>query len=90
MNPDLPKYAEYLMFINQKISKFFDHQKPYIKCHKGCAKCCKNAEFPYKKIEFDMLCFGFSMLPKDKKNIIIENVKKNKKRTRKHGRTFFV
>lgn len=46
---DLQKYVEYLVFINQKINNFFENQKDYIACKNGCAKCCKNAEFSYKK-----------------------------------------
>ena len=72
---DLQNYAEYLVYISQKLTTFFEHQKPYIACHKGCAKCCKNAEFPYKKIEFDMLIEGFKTLSEEQQKIIIENVK---------------
>lgn len=72
---DLQKYVEYLIFITQKINKFFEHQKIYIACKKGCAKCCKNAEFPYKKIEFDLLMEGFKTLPNDKQQLIRERVK---------------
>lgn len=80
---DLQNYVEYLLFITQKINKFFEHQKTYIACKKGCAKCCKNAEFPYKKIEFDLLMEGFKLLPQDKQNIIRENVKKIKESNEK-------
>ena len=80
---DLQNYAAYLFVITQKIEKFFENQKPYIFCHKGCAKCCKNAEFPYKKIEFDLLMEGFKTLPQDKQNIIRENVRKIKEQNLK-------
>jgi len=80
---ELQNYVQYLIYLNEKLSKFFDSQKPYIFCHKGCAKCCKNAEFPYKKIEFDLLIEGFKTLPEETKKLIKENVKKLKEEQKK-------
>lgn len=69
-------YESYLLFLNQKLTKFFDNQKEYIFCKKGCAKCCKNAEFPFSLIEIQYALYGFSLLPDDTKNIIEENLAK--------------
>ena len=80
---DLQKYVEYLIFITQKINNFFEKQKEYIKCQKGCAKCCQNAEFPYKKIEFDLLMEGFKTLSEDNQQLIRERVKKLKEEQKK-------
>lgn len=68
-------YLIYLAFITAKITKFFEAQKPYIFCKKGCAKCCKNAEFPYTKIEFQYLMSGVSLLDKDIKKNILQNIR---------------
>ena len=51
----LKNYLNYLRFVNDKLNKFFEKQKPYIFCKKGCGMCCKNAQFPYSKIEMDYL-----------------------------------
>lgn len=72
-------YEKYLNFIGSKIDKFFERQKPYIFCKKGCAKCCKNAEFPFSLIELKYLLTGFLQLEPEKQKIIEENLNKLKK-----------
>lgn len=71
-------YERYLRFINSKIDKFFERQKPYIFCQKGCAKCCKNAEFPFSLIELKYLLTGFLTLDKETQSIIEKNLEKVK------------
>lgn len=72
----LANYLAYLKFIDEKLAKFFDRQKAYICCQKGCALCCKNAQFPYSKIEMDYLMVGVWQLDFETKKIIAENIKK--------------
>ena len=72
-------YERYLRFISSKIDKFFERQKPYIFCQKGCAKCCKNAEFPFSLIELKYLLTGFLTLDKETQNIIETNLAKLRK-----------
>ena len=76
-------YEKYLAFLNEKLQKFFESQKPFIFCHKGCAKCCKNAQFPYSLLEIRYLLAGFLKLDKETQDKIEENlqtiVKKKKK-----------
>ena len=77
----LDNYIVYLNFITEKLNKFFERQKPFIFCKKGCAMCCKNAQFPYSKLEVDYLLFGYEKLDiKIKEQIMknIENIKKEK------------
>ncbi len=76
MNKVLENYLVYLNVIEKKVNKFFDEQKPYIFCKKGCAKCCQNAEFPFSKIEFCYLMEGASKLPLETKQIISDNITK--------------
>ncbi len=83
ISQELKNYIQYLIYLNDKLSKFFEHQKDYIACKKGCAKCCKNAEFPYKKIEFDLLTEGFKTLPEDTQKLIRERVKTLKEEQKK-------
>lgn len=72
----LRNYAAYLNFLNSKLEKFFEKQKPYIFCHKGCAKCCKNAEFPYSELEVQYLLAGYSQLPPQTRQLILERINK--------------
>ena len=54
----LENYIKYLKIVDSKLQKFFEIQKPYIFCKKGCANCCKNAQFPYSRIEMLYLLEG--------------------------------
>ena len=54
----IKNYKKFLEFIEQKLEGFFENQKDYIFCKKGCAKCCKNAQFPYSLIEVTYLLQG--------------------------------
>ncbi len=72
----LQNYITYLKFIDEKLKKFFERQKPYIRCQKGCAMCCQNAQFPYSKIEMDYLMIGAWQLDIEKKKIVAQNVNK--------------
>ncbi len=80
----LENYIKYLEFLNEKLSSFFQKQKPYIKCKQGCAKCCQNAQFPFSQIEVSYLMIGVSKLDMETKNIIADNVKKIKKEMRSY------
>lgn len=78
----LDNYLDYLVFIDKKLEKFFNKQKDYIFCKKGCGLCCQNAQFPYSKIEMQYLFLGAKELPKeifDKIEANIEKILKNKK-----------
>ena len=72
-------YEKYLENINNRLDGFFENQKPYIFCKKGCAKCCKNAQFPYSEIEFQYLMSNFLKLSDDLKKEIGKNIFKIKK-----------
>lgn len=72
----LQNYITYLKFIDEKLHKFFDRQRPFISCKKGCGMCCKNAQFPYSKIEMDYLMIGAWKLDLESKKFVAQNVKR--------------
>ncbi len=72
----LENYETYLNFISNKLENFFESQKDYIFCHKGCAKCCKNAQFPYSLTEVNYLMLGATKLDNNTQNIIEKNMQK--------------
>ncbi len=79
MNMDIDNiknYILYLKFLDEKLNNFFKAQSPYIFCHKGCGKCCKNALFPYSSVEVQYLMHGFGKLDVETQNIIQNNIKK--------------
>ena len=71
----LENYVTYLEFLDEKFQKFFAKQKPYIFCQKGCAKCCKNAQFPYSSIETAYLLYGFMKLDAGIQEEVDKNIK---------------
>lgn len=58
----LDNYLLYLGYITNKIQKYFEEQKEYICCSKGCSKCCQQAQFPYSEIEFKLIFEGLKSL----------------------------
>lgn len=72
----IERYTAYLDMLTKKIENFFNKQQPYIFCQKGCAKCCKNAQYPFTEIEYKYLMIGYKTLPlktqiEIKKNILL-------------------
>lgn len=72
----LKNYLGYLKFIDEKLNNFFEKQKPYIFCEKGCGMCCKNAQFPYSKIEMDYLMIGAWQLDLETKKQVAQKINK--------------
>lgn len=74
----IDEYKIYLNVLNEKLAKFFAQQSPYIHCKEGCSYCCKNAQFPYSKIEFEYLMQGFGLLDDEKKQLILKRIEEIK------------
>lgn len=73
-NSGLNGYILYLQLLQKKIDGFFEEQKEYIACEKGCSKCCRNAEFPFTEIEFRLLVQGLFRQNSDIQAQIMNNV----------------
>ncbi len=67
-------YKKYLEFLDSKLSVFFERQKPYIFCYRGCGKCCKNSQFPYSLMEITYLLEGYKNLDKTTQTAVEENI----------------
>lgn len=74
----MQNYIVYLMYLERKLSKYFEDQSPYIFCKKGCSKCCEKGDYPFSQIEMEYLLMGFDKLPSDTKQTIIEKIQKLK------------
>ncbi len=79
----IDNYAAYLNMITEKINGFFKKQQPYIFCKKGCAKCCKNAQYPFTEIEYKYLMTGYNTLPFDTQKEIYNNIQNTIKEKQK-------
>lgn len=85
---ELEHYMIYLNFIQKKLDKYFESQKPFIFCSKGCGKCCKKQQFPYTQIEAQYLVLGTLILVPEIREQIEKNIfeliaKKKKSRAKK-------
>ena len=69
-------FLKYVFLITEKLNKFFEEQKEFIFCKRGCAKCCKNAQFPFTEIEFDFINDGMLRLDKEIQMQIMDKVEK--------------
>ncbi len=70
----LNSYKRYLKFLDEKLSKFFDSQSPFIFCKRGCSHCCKKSQFPYSLTEMQYLLSSLEQLPTPIQNEIEKNL----------------
>ncbi len=70
----ITRYREYLKFLDNKLTKMFEAQKPFIKCQKGCAYCCKEGEYPVSELEYINMMFYYNELEDSIKDKINENI----------------
>ena len=68
------KYCQFIRVISGLINEHFEDQKEYIHCKEGCSYCCKNGEYPCSRLEFEFLKIGFTTLPIDIQQKIINKV----------------
>ena len=86
----LENYIIYISYLNKKLNVFFEKQYPYIRCKKGCAKCCKNGEYPFSALEFDFLMIGFSRLPSGLQDEILSKIRHLKEEKQKQNKETFI
>ena len=70
----IQNYLLYLGYMTNKIQAFFENQKDYICCRKGCAKCCKKAQFPYSEIEFKLIYEGLKELDANIQKQVLDKI----------------
>ncbi len=70
----LKRYEKFLEEFDKTLVDYFDSQKSFIKCKKGCCLCCEKGEYPFSRLEAEYLMSGFVKLPKEKKDIIRNNI----------------
>ena len=72
---DFSKYKQYLNTIDIVINGYFEDQKEYIFCKKGCAHCCKSGQYPCSELEFRYLQLGFFKIPLKEQLEVIKRIK---------------
>ena len=72
-------HENYIAKLTSRLDKYFDEQKPYIFCKKGCSYCCSLGSYHMSQIEFEYMMHGFEKCDAETKKIIINKIKKLKK-----------
>lgn len=70
----LENYEKFLLEFDKLLEKYFEQQKKYIKCKKGCSICCSQGDYPFSQLEFTYLTNGFINLPSEIKIIVQKNI----------------
>lgn len=68
-------YEKFLKDFDELIKNLFDDQKRYVKCKKGCSKCCEKGDYPYSQLEFSYLTQGYISLPQNTKILVQQNIR---------------
>lgn len=72
---NLRLYKRYLNTVQSLLDKYFEEQKEYLCCKKGCSLCCETGRYPYSQVEFDYLMSGFFSLERSVQIEIAQNIK---------------
>jgi len=74
MQEKLKKYSEFVKLLTKNLDGFFENQKEFVKCQKGCSLCCQAGYYPITNLEYEFLKIGFNTLEKDMQDIIRQRV----------------
>lgn len=72
-------YKRYLNTIDEVLKGYFEDQKEYIFCKKGCSHCCEIGIYPYTDLEFKYLLLGFFRIPMKEQQKVIKRIQDLKK-----------
>ena len=76
---ELRVYKQYLNTIQSVVNEYFENQKEYICCQKGCAHCCETGAYPFSRLEFDYLMIGFFKMDLKEQQGVIKRIQELKK-----------
>lgn len=80
---DFIVYKQYLNTIDNILKKYFEEQKEYIFCKKGCGHCCETGQYPFSELEFQYMLLGFFKISKDEQTKVIYRIRSIKEEYQK-------
>lgn len=84
----LEKYEQFIKDFDKLLEYISKNQQSYLKCKKGCSKCCQKGDYPYSQLEFTYLTQGYINLPENTKILVQQNIRelllKKKESKEKH------
>lgn len=72
---NIENYLKFLNYFQGLLDRDFAEQAPYIKCKMGCAKCCKNGDYPFSQVEVEYLKQAFMTLDEGLKQSILSKIR---------------
>ena len=67
-------YHTFIKNFDKTLKKYFEQQKKYVCCQRGCADCCKKGDYPLSEKELYFLMEGYSKLSTGTKKIVQANL----------------
>ena len=74
----LKRYKLYINTLQKMLDSYFEDQKEFIFCKKGCAHCCERGQYPYSRLEFDYLMIGFFKIEMEEQKAVIKRIQELK------------
>ncbi len=71
----LTRYKNFLKDFDNIIDNLFEDQKRYVKCKKGCSKCCEKGDYPFSQLEFAHITQGYINLDQNTKILVQQNIR---------------
>lgn len=71
---DFIKYKKYLNTVQEVLDGYFEEQKEYLCCQKGCGHCCEKGSYPYSELEFKFMLLGFYRLEMEEQQNIMKRM----------------
>ncbi len=68
-------YETFLCVLDKKLNGFFENQKEYICCGKGCSLCCKTGVYPISEVEFLYIKYALERLSGDMRENILSKIR---------------
>jgi len=72
-------YENFIEHLDERLSRYFKEQAPYICCKEGCSLCCEKGDYPLTEPELHYLMQGFMKLKYETRQIIQTNIKQMEK-----------
>lgn len=71
-------YKKYLNTLQPILDGYFEEQKEFLCCQKGCAHCCERGAYPFSKLEFIYIMLGLLKLDPETRDGVLSRIRELK------------
>ena len=68
-------YKKYLNTVQPILDGYFEEQKEFLCCTKGCAYCCEKGAYPFSELEFIYIMLGFLKLDIETREGVLSRIR---------------